>query len=228
MKEKHPDCLMEVAEKFADVEIICGDATNQATTITTGVVTERVVCAMSIQDTSSLFTMAIKMYISNGTRKKTFTKNAIIAILVGVFKHTPKKNYNRGALLETLNTLVKESPGLLPAAAGTMAVATSDHVPSTPVRDPLPESPVEAAALTPAPSNSVQDPLPDSPTDTRYDTGNTHWLYLTCVEANVKMDCNLTPLQFSQHVLRKLRAVEDMDDFDETEWDEGEFFIFLQ
>ena len=38
------------------------------------------------------------------------------------------------------------------------------------------------------------------------------------------MDCNLTPLQFSQHVLKKLRAVEDMDDFDETEWDEGAFF----
>ena len=38
------------------------------------------------------------------------------------------------------------------------------------------------------------------------------------------MDCNLTPLQFAQHMLKKLRAVEDMDDFDETEWDEGAFF----
>ena len=41
------------------------------------------------------------------------------------------------------------------------------------------------------------------------------------------MDCNITPLQFAQHMLKKLRAVEDMDDFDETEWDEGAFFSYL-
>ena len=41
------------------------------------------------------------------------------------------------------------------------------------------------------------------------------------------MDCNLTPLQFAQHVLKKLRAVEDMDNFDETDWDEGDFFSYL-
>ena len=39
MEEKHPDCLMEAAEKFADVERIYGDVPNQATTITTGVST---------------------------------------------------------------------------------------------------------------------------------------------------------------------------------------------
>ena len=54
MEEKHPDCLMEAANKFSDVERICGDAPNQATTITTGVNTEGGVCAVSIQDTSSL------------------------------------------------------------------------------------------------------------------------------------------------------------------------------
>ena len=108
-----------------------------------------------------------------------------------------------------------------------MPVAASAPVPSSPVRDTLPESPSEAAASTPAPSNPVQDPLPDSPEATRSDTGNTHWLYLKCVEATVKMDCNLTPLQFAQHVLKKLRAVEDMDDFDETEWDEGGFFSYI-
>ena len=107
MKEQNPDCLMEGADKFADVEIICGDAPNQATTITTGVSIEGGVRAVSIQDTSSLLPMTIKMYLSNETRKKSFTKNAIIAILVGVFKHTPKKNDKRGALLEKLNTLVE-------------------------------------------------------------------------------------------------------------------------
>ena len=47
------------------------------------------------------------------------------------------------------------------------------------------------------------------------------------VEATVKRYCNLTPLQFAQHVLKKLRAVEDMDNFDETDWDEGDFFSYL-
>ena len=28
-------------------------------------------------------------------------------------------------------------------------------------------------------------------------------------------------------MLKKLRAVEDMDDFDETEWDEGAFFSYI-
>ena len=28
-------------------------------------------------------------------------------------------------------------------------------------------------------------------------------------------------------MLKKLRAVEDMDDFDETEWDEGGFFSYI-
>ena len=118
MEEKHQYLLMEAAEKFSDVERICGDAPKQANTITTGVSTEGGVCAVSIQDTSSLLPMAIKMYLSNETRKKAFTNNAFIYILVGVFKHTPKKNDKRGALLETLNTLVEESPGLLSAAAG--------------------------------------------------------------------------------------------------------------
>ena len=44
MKEQNPDCLMEGADKFADVEIICGDAPNQATTITTGVSIGRSSC----------------------------------------------------------------------------------------------------------------------------------------------------------------------------------------
>ena len=105
-----------------------------------------------------------------------------------------------------------------------MSVAASAPVPSTPVRDPLPESPEEAAASTTDTSTLVQDPLQESPAATRYDTGNTHWLYLKCVEAKVNMDFNLTPLQFTQHVPKKLRAVADMDDFDETEWDEGAFF----
>ena len=109
-------------------------------------------------------------------------------------------------------------------AADTTAVAASVPVTSTPVRDPLPESPAEADASTPAPSTPVQDPLPDSPAATISDTGNTHWLYLKYVEATVKMDFNLTPLQFAQHVIKKLCAVEDMDDFDETQWDEGTFF----
>ena len=161
MEEKHPDCLMEYVDKFADVERICGDAPNQATTITTGVITEGGVSAVSIQDTSSLLTMAIKIYLSNEKIKKAFTKNAIIAILVGVFKHTPKKNDKRGSLLETLNTIVEESLGLLPAAAGTMSVAASAPVPSTPVHDTLPESPAEAAASTLDPSIPVQDPLPE-------------------------------------------------------------------
>ena len=82
---------METTEKISDMERICGDAPNQATTITTGVSTEGGVCAVISQDTSSLFPMAIKMYLSNETRKKSFTKNAIIAILFGVFKHNPKK-----------------------------------------------------------------------------------------------------------------------------------------
>ena len=43
----------------------------------------------------------------------------------------------------------------------------------------------------------------------------------------VKIDCNITPLQIDQHVLKKLRAVEDMDDFGESEWDEGAFFSYL-
>ena len=73
-------------------------------------------------------------------------------------------------------------------------------------------------------STRVYDVLPYSPSATIYDNGNTHWLNLKFVEAAVKMDCNLTPLQFAQHVLKKLRAVEDMDDFYETEWDEGAFF----
>ena len=110
MEEKHPYCLMEAADKSADVERICGDETNQATTMTAGVSTEGGVFGVISQDTSSLFTISIKMYLLNETINKSFTKNAIIAILVGVFKHTPKKNYKRGALLETLNTLVKESP----------------------------------------------------------------------------------------------------------------------
>ena len=41
------------------------------------------------------------------------------------------------------------------------------------------------------------------------------------------MDFNLTSLQFAQNVLKTLHAVEDMDDFDETEWDEGDFFSYL-
>ena len=41
------------------------------------------------------------------------------------------------------------------------------------------------------------------------------------------MDCNINPLQFAHHVLKKLRAVEDMDNFDETDWDEGDFFSYL-
>ena len=41
------------------------------------------------------------------------------------------------------------------------------------------------------------------------------------------MDFNLTSLQFSQHGLKKLRDVEDMDDSDYTEWDEGAFFSYL-
>ena len=110
---------------------------------------------MSIQDTSYILPMAIKMYIWNEIRKKAFTKNAIIAILVGVFKHTPKKNYKRGALLETLNTLAKESPGLLSSAEGTMEVSASAPVPSTPVWDPLPEPPAEADASTPDPLTPV-------------------------------------------------------------------------
>ena len=118
--------------------------------------------------------MAIKMYLSNETRKKAFTTNAIISILVGVFKHTPRKNYKRGALLETLNTLVEESLGLLHAAADTMSVAASAPVPSTPVWDPLPGSPAEAAAPTPAHSTPVQYPLPDSPAATISDTGDAH------------------------------------------------------
>ena len=126
--------------------------------------------------------------------------------------------------METLNNLVEELPGLLPAAAGTMEVAASAPVTSTPVQDKLPESPAEAAASTTTPSTPVQYPLPESPADNIYDTGNKHWLYLKCVEATVNMDCNITPLQFAQHMLKKLRAVEDMDDFDETEWDEGAFF----
>ena len=65
------------------------------------------------------------------------------------------------------------------------------------------------------------------PADNIYDTRNTHGLYLKCVEATVNMDCNITPLQFAQHVLKKLCAVEDMDDFDQTEWDEGAFFSYL-
>ena len=101
---------MEAADKFSDVEKICGDAPNQATTITTVVSTEVGFRTVSIQDTSSILPMVIKMYLLNEKRKKSFTDNAIIAIFVGVFKHTPKKNYKRGALLETLNTLVKESP----------------------------------------------------------------------------------------------------------------------
>ena len=100
MKENNPDCLMESAEKFADVERVCGDAPNKATIITIGVITDEGFRAVSIQDTSSLLPMAIKMYLSNETRKKAFTKNEIIAILVGVFKHTPKKNGKRGTLLE--------------------------------------------------------------------------------------------------------------------------------
>ena len=120
--------------------------------------------------------MVIKMYLSNETRKKAFTKNAIIAILVGVFKNTPKKNDKRGTLLETLNTLLEESPGLLPASTVTMEVADSAPFPSTPVRDPLPDSPAEAAVSTPDPSTPVQDPLPYSPAATRSYTGNTHWI----------------------------------------------------
>ena len=129
---------MESAEKFANVEIICGDTTNQETKLNTGVIRQGGVRAVSIQDTSYILPMAIKMYIWNETRKKAFTKNASISILVGVFKHTPKKNYKKGTQLETLNSLVKELPGLLPAAAGTMAVAASAYIPSTPVQDSLP------------------------------------------------------------------------------------------
>ena len=92
MEENHPDFLMEATEKFADVERICGDVPNQATKITTGVSTEGGVCAVSSQDTSSLLPMEIKKYISNEIRKKSFTKNAIIAILVGFFKQNPNKN----------------------------------------------------------------------------------------------------------------------------------------
>ena len=44
------------------------------------------------------------------------------------------------------------------------------------------------------------------------------------VEATVKIYFNLTLPQFAQHVLKKLRAVEDMNDFDKTDWDEGAFF----
>ena len=63
MEGKHPVCLMDDTEKFSDVEIICGNSPNQATTITNGVRTEGGVRAVSIQDTSSIFPMAIKMYI---------------------------------------------------------------------------------------------------------------------------------------------------------------------
>ena len=91
MEENNSDCLMEAAEKFSDVERICGDAPNQATTITTGVITEGGVRTVSSQYTSSLLPMAIKTYLLNEKRKQSFTKNAIIAILFGVFKHTPKK-----------------------------------------------------------------------------------------------------------------------------------------
>ena len=129
MEKNNSDCLMEVVDKFADVERISGDVPNQETTITTGVITEGGVHEVSIQDTSYIWPMAIKMYLSNDARKKAFTENATIAILVGVFKHTPKGNDKRGALLETSNTLFKESPGLLPAAASTMEVASSTPVP---------------------------------------------------------------------------------------------------
>ena len=98
---------MEAAEKFADVEIICIDAPNHTTIITTVVNTEGGVCAVSIQETSFIFPMAIKTYFVNETRKKSFTKNEIIDILVGVVKHTPKKNEKRGGLSETLKNLVK-------------------------------------------------------------------------------------------------------------------------
>ena len=57
MEKKHPDCLMEAAEKFADVEIVSVDAPNQATTITNGLSTEVGVCYVSIQETSSLLPM---------------------------------------------------------------------------------------------------------------------------------------------------------------------------
>ena len=60
---------------FPDVKRICGDAPNQATTITTVVTTEGRVRAVSSQDKSSLLNMTIKMYLSNGTRKKAFTKH---------------------------------------------------------------------------------------------------------------------------------------------------------
>ena len=73
----------------------------------------------------------------------------------------------------------------------------------------------------------MQDPLPDSSEATRSDTENIHRLYLKCFEATVNMDFNLTSLQFAQNVLKTLHAVEDMDDFDETEWDEGDFFSYL-
>ena len=65
MEENHPYFLMEAAEEFADVERICGYVPNQATTITTGVSTEGGFRAVSSQDTSSLFPVAIKIYISN-------------------------------------------------------------------------------------------------------------------------------------------------------------------
>ena len=71
----------------------------------TGVSIEGGVPVVSSQDTPYLLHISIKIYPLNKTRNKAFTKNAIISILVGVFKHIPKKNDNRGALLEILNAL---------------------------------------------------------------------------------------------------------------------------
>ena len=125
------------------------------------------------------------------------------------------------------SNLVRDPRPESPAEVAASKVAAFATVTSTPVHDALPESPSEAAASTTAPSTPVQDPLPESPAATRSDTGNIHWLYLKCVEATVNMDCNLTTIQFAQYVLKKLHAVEDMDDFDETGWDEGAFFSYL-
>ena len=158
------------------------------------------------------------MYLTNETKKRAFKKDHAIAILLHVFKYTPKRTAKKAELLDELEKQVEASPGLLPAAAGealmlslppavaAIAVAVDVEASPTPPVQSSPIQPLQAAART-------SDP-------------NAHWLYFACVDAVVALQSSLTPLDLGLCIFDTLidTLESDLYDADDLADEEGSKF----
>ena len=215
MEEKHPDCLMEAAEKFLDV--LSENASPAVPPSANGQTTSEVETATAVNDNSNFVADGIRMYLANETKKRAFSKDHIKAILVSVFKHTPARTAKKTELLDELNNQVETSPGLLPTAvAAAAAVAASlpplvavaavaaDNAPPLPPTQPIESPPVQPLQAAPTASNP-----------------NAHWFYCACKDAVVTMRSPLTPLQLALVIYKKLLDTMESDWYDDDDEDGG-------